>query len=237
VWSNALYAAFGQHHDRAVHTKGTILEGTFTPAPEARTIVRTPVFAGGPRPVVARFSLFAGVPTLPDNDDSAAPCGFAVKIKALDGDDFDIETNQHRNFIVATFDEFAVFMRALGATKPDSPHPNPVEQFLSTHPTAKEFLGSRTYRAVSEQLLGHVRVRRGIESSRGERDVSRRRRHWTASMTRRPIPTQRRCLNNTRNGVHSSTEYRSDRHHNSRSTEQRSHHSSPGDKHVGTPGG
>jgi len=44
---NALHAAFGQHHDRAVHTKGTILEGTFTPAPEARTIVRTPVFAGG----------------------------------------------------------------------------------------------------------------------------------------------------------------------------------------------
>jgi hypothetical protein len=26
------------------------------------------VFAGGPRPVVARFSLFAGVPTLSDND-------------------------------------------------------------------------------------------------------------------------------------------------------------------------
>jgi catalase len=60
---NALHAAFGQHHDRAVHTKGTILEGTFTPALEARTIVRTPVFAGGPLPVVARFSLFAGVPT------------------------------------------------------------------------------------------------------------------------------------------------------------------------------
>ena len=134
---NALHAAFGQHHDRAVHTKGTILEGTFTPAPEARTIVRTPVFAGGPRPVVARFSLFAGVPTLPDNDDGAAPSGFAVKIKALDGDDFDIEANQHHNFIVATFDEFAVFMRALGATKPDTPHPTPVEQFLSTHPTAR----------------------------------------------------------------------------------------------------
>jgi len=142
---NALHAAFGQHHDRAVHTKGTILEGTFTPAPEARTIVRTPVFAGGPRPVVARFSLFAGVPTLPDNDNGAAPSGFSVKIKALDGDDFDIETNQHHSFIVATFDEFAVFMRALGATKPDTPHPNPVEQFLSTHPTAKEFLGSRSY--------------------------------------------------------------------------------------------
>ncbi len=30
---NALHTAFGEHHARAVHTKGVILEGTFTPAP------------------------------------------------------------------------------------------------------------------------------------------------------------------------------------------------------------
>ena len=59
---NALHAAFGQHHDRAVHTKGTILEGTFMPAPQARTIVRTPVFAGGPRPVGARFRVTRSKP-------------------------------------------------------------------------------------------------------------------------------------------------------------------------------
>jgi catalase len=144
---NALHTAFGEHHARAVHTKGIILEGTFTPAPEARSIVKTPVFTGGPLPIIARFSLFAGVPELPDNDDGASPAGFAVKIKAPDGDDFDIELNQHKDFIVSTFDEFAVFLRAVGTTKPDSPHPNPVEQFLATHPHAKEFLGSRTYPA------------------------------------------------------------------------------------------
>jgi len=141
----ALHTAFGNHHARAVHTKGTILEGTFTPALEAKTIVKEPILAGNTVPVVARFSLFAGVPDLPDNDDGAAPAGFAVKIKAPDGDDFDIEANQHKDFIVATFDEFAVFLRAVGATKPDTPHPNPVEQFLASHPHAKEFLGSRTY--------------------------------------------------------------------------------------------
>ena len=143
----ALHAAFGEHHARAVHTKGVVLEGTFTPAQDARKIVRTPVFAGGTVPVVARFSLFAGVPNLADNDDAASPAGFAIKIRAPDGDDFDIETNQHNNFIVATFDEFAVFLRAVGATKPDTPHPNPVEQFLATHPKAKAFLESRTYPA------------------------------------------------------------------------------------------
>ncbi len=142
---NALHAAFGEHHARAVHAKGVIVEGTFTPDRGAAAIVSTPIFAGGPLPVVARFSLFAGVPDLPDNDDGAAPAGFAVKIKAPDGDDFDVEANQHHAFIVATFDEFALFLRAVGASKPDTPHPNPVEQFLAAHPGAKTFLETRTY--------------------------------------------------------------------------------------------
>jgi catalase len=142
---NALHTAFGEHHARAVHTKGVLLKGTFTPSSEARTLVKTPIFLGGSVPIIARFSVFAGVPNVPDNDDGAAPAGLGIKIKALDGDDFDIEANQHRDFIVATFDEFAVFLRAVGTTKPDTPHPNPIEQFLATHPHAKEFLSSLTY--------------------------------------------------------------------------------------------
>lgn len=142
---NALHAAFGNHHARAVHTKGTVLEGTFTPDPHAQALTKEPIFAGGPLPVVARFSDFAGVPNVPDNDDGAAPAGFAIKIKAPDGDDFDVVTNQHNNFIVATFDEFAVFLRAVAASGPDAPHPTPVEQFLGSHPKAAAFLGSLTY--------------------------------------------------------------------------------------------
>lgn len=143
----ALHTAFGEHHARAVHTKGVMLEGSFTPDRGARAIVREPIFAGGPLPVIARFSLFAGVPDLPDNDDGASPAGFAFKIKAPEGGDFDVEANNHGDFITATFDEFAIFLRAVGATRPDTPHPNPVEQFLAAHPHAREFLGSRTYPA------------------------------------------------------------------------------------------
>ena len=144
---NALHTAFGEHHARAVHTKGIIVEGTFTPSPQARSIVRTPIFAAGPLPIVARFSLFAGVPDIPDNDDAASPAGFAFKIVSPDGDDFDVEANQHNNFIVATFDEFATFLRALATSGRDAPHPTPVEAFLSTHPKAAQFLASRTYPA------------------------------------------------------------------------------------------
>ena len=140
----SLHTAFGDHHaehGRAIHAKGVIFEGTFTPAPEARSIVKTPIFTGGPLPIIARFSLFAGVPDVPDNNDAASPAGFSIKIKAVDGDDFDLQCINHRDFAVATSDEFAALMRALGTTKPGSPHPNPVEQFLATHPHTKEFLG------------------------------------------------------------------------------------------------
>lgn len=144
---NALHTAFGEHHARAVHTKGIVLEGTFAPSPKARTLVGESIFAGGTLPVIARFSDFAGDPDLPDNQDGASPAGFAVKIKAPDGDEFDVEAFQHKDFITASFDEFAVFLRAVGATTPATPHPTPVEQFLASHPHARAFLESRTYPA------------------------------------------------------------------------------------------
>jgi catalase len=142
---NALHTAFGEHHARAVHTKGVLVEGTFTPAREAQSIVREPIFTGGVLPVTGRFSVFAGVPDVPDNADGAAPAGFGIKIKAKDGEDFDIEANQHSSFIVATFDEFAVFLRAVGASGPEASHPTPVEQFLASHPAAATFLATLTY--------------------------------------------------------------------------------------------
>ena len=142
---DALHTAFGEHHARAVHTKGVMLEGSFTPAVVAKTLTKEPIFAGGTLPIVARFSLFAGVPTLPDNDDGASPAGFGVKIKAKGGEDFDIECNQHKDFITATTDEFRTFLQAVGvAGKGDKA---PLGAFLESHPHAREFLASRTYPA------------------------------------------------------------------------------------------
>lgn len=141
----ALHTAFGEHHARAVHTKGVMFEGTFTPAQGAQALTTEPIFRGGALPVVARFSLFAGVPDLPDNDDGASPAGFAVKIKAPDGDDFDIEANQHPDFITATSDEFAVFLRGLGAANKGDHAP--LDAFLAAHPHSRSFLASRTYPA------------------------------------------------------------------------------------------
>lgn len=142
---DALHTAFGEHHARAVHTKGVMVQGTFAPAKGAAMLTKEPIFAGGALPIIGRFSVFAGLPDLPDTDDNASPAGLGIKIKAKDGEDFDIEVNQHKDFITATSDDFAAFLRALPASGPNAPHPNPIEQFLATHPHAAEFLSTRTY--------------------------------------------------------------------------------------------
>jgi catalase len=140
---DALHAAFGEHHARAVHAKGILLTGSFSPDPAARSLSRAAVFAGGTLPVTARFSDFTGIPDIPDVIPEANPRGFAFKIKAGDGDMFDVVTHSFNGFPVATSDEFAAFLRSVGASGPDAPHPTAIEQFLQTHPIAKAFVTSQ----------------------------------------------------------------------------------------------
>ena len=139
---DALHAAFGEHHARAVHAKGILLEGSFTAARTARTVSREPIFAGGTLPVIVRFSDFTGIPDIPDTAGDANPRGFAVKIKARSGD-VDLVTHSFNGFPVATSDEFAVFLRAIGASGPGVAHPTPIEAFLDRHPIAKAFVTSQ----------------------------------------------------------------------------------------------
>jgi catalase len=48
--------------------------------------------------------------------------------------------NSHNGFVIGTGEDFAALLDALIATKPTSPHPTPVEKFLSTHPNAHKFV-------------------------------------------------------------------------------------------------
>ncbi|MBO9651483.1 MAG: catalase family peroxidase [Variovorax sp.] len=137
---DALHAAFGEHHARAVHAKGVILEGTFMADPGAKALSKAPIFASGRLPVTVRFSNFTGIPDIPDNIPEANPRGFAVKIKSSDGEAFDVVTHSFNGFPTSNSDEFAALLRSVGASGPDAEHPTPVERFLSTHPIAKTFL-------------------------------------------------------------------------------------------------
>ena len=69
----SMHSAFGYNHCRAVHAKGIILQGEFTPDTHAKEITKAPHLQGPSSKVTVRFSDFSGVPTIPDNDPMANP--------------------------------------------------------------------------------------------------------------------------------------------------------------------
>ena len=65
---------------RPAHAKGILLTGVFTPSSEAASLTRAPHFNRNSTPVTVRFSNFAGIPSIADNDpQEASPRGFAVR--------------------------------------------------------------------------------------------------------------------------------------------------------------
>ncbi|MGH7047130.1 MAG: catalase family peroxidase [Stellaceae bacterium] len=126
---------------RPAHAKGILLRGVFTPSPEAEALTRAPHLSRNSTPVTVRFSNFAGIPTIADNDpQGAGPRGFAVR--------FDLAPHIHTDIIAHSVDAFPVrtaeglvaFLNALVATKPAAPHPNAIERFLAAHPAAQTFV-------------------------------------------------------------------------------------------------
>ena len=61
---------------RPAHAKGILLTGTFTPSSEAATLTRAPHLHRNSTPVTVRFSDFAGIPTVADNDPQSGSARF-----------------------------------------------------------------------------------------------------------------------------------------------------------------
>lgn len=155
---DALHKAFGNHHVRAVHAKGTVLEGHFTPAEEARSLSKASLFAGGPFPATIRFSDFTGLPDIPDNSPNASPHGLAIKIKLGDGSTTDIVNHSFNGFPVANADEFRDLILALAASGPGAAKPTALDRFLESHPIAKTFLTTQKPPPVSFATLSYFGV-------------------------------------------------------------------------------
>src|SRR5258708_4084843 len=78
---DALNKRYGVHSGfRSNHAKGIVVEGSFTPTPEAAALSRSPIFAGATLPVTARFSDAGGMPDLHDAAPVANPHGMAIKL-------------------------------------------------------------------------------------------------------------------------------------------------------------
>lgn len=132
------HGAFGEHHARAVHAKGVILQGHFEPSEAAQTLSSATLFKH-PVPVIVRFSDFTGLPDIPDTSGSANPRGFAVKFLMPDGSNLDIVNHSFNGFPVATAAEFSTLLQVLGHSPAGTASPTPFDGFLAAHPKAKAF--------------------------------------------------------------------------------------------------
>jgi catalase len=119
---------------RALHAKGTMAEGTFTPSGElvGRTIASHLV--SGSSPATVRFSHSGGDPAVPDAVPSGR--GMAVKLRTPAGP-HDLVGVSSPNFLVR---DGASFLELLAARAPDpdtgAPDPARMLAFVDAHPEA-----------------------------------------------------------------------------------------------------
>ena len=137
---DALHTTFGTHRARAVHAKGIILQGVFTPDPRAKTLTTAAHLQDTGSTVTVRFSDFTGLPDIPDNSPLANPRGLAVKFAMPGGLTTDIVGHSFNGFPTATSDEFHDLLLSIAASGAEAAKPNALDRFLSSHPVAKTFL-------------------------------------------------------------------------------------------------
>src|SRR6185295_11949583 len=126
-----IHAIFGEHHERAVHAKGVVLEATFEPTEQARGLSKASVFASKV-PAMVRLSDTTGIPAIPDADPNASPHGLAVKFTLADGSEMDLVTHSFNGFPSATAADFDAFLKAVAASGPGVAKPTPIEKYLQT---------------------------------------------------------------------------------------------------------
>ncbi len=127
---DSLYGAHPEH--RALHTKGSWCEGTFTATPAAGELCRAFHLRGDPVSALIRFSNASGKPDAHDADREAR--GMAVKLRG-DGAEIDILATTTPTFVTRTPEDFLEFMR-LRLPDPETGEPNMerLGAFLGAHP-------------------------------------------------------------------------------------------------------
>jgi len=125
---------------RPAHAKGILVIGRFTPAESAPALSRAPHLARSATPVTVRFSDFAGIPAVPDNDPNASPRGLAVRFHLAEHVHTDIIAHSVDGFPVRTAEEFVEFLRAVYASVHSTEKPSAIEKFLGSHPAALAFV-------------------------------------------------------------------------------------------------
>ncbi|MEP6465870.1 MAG: catalase family peroxidase [Parafilimonas sp.] len=137
---DALHTAFGDNHSRAVHAKGIIFEGTFTPSKDAATITTAKHLQKQSSKVIVRFSDFTGIPDIADNAGAANPRGFSIKFIMNDGSTTDIVGHSFDGFPAKNSDDFRDLLLSISRSGEGAAKPTALDSFFATHPIAKTFL-------------------------------------------------------------------------------------------------
>ena len=153
-----LHSVFGEHHARAIHTKGIMLGGSFTPSPSAAQVSLAPHLNGSSVPVIVRFSNFAGVPDVPDNAPLASPRGLAIRFMLTGGSSTDIVSHSFNGFPSQNADQFRELLQAIAASGPTAAKPTALDGYLATHPAARHFLTAPKPDPVSYATLPYYGV-------------------------------------------------------------------------------
>lgn len=114
------------------HAKGVFVTGSFTPTEAAKELSTAPHFRH-PTLVIARLSLFTGIPDLPSTDERANPHGLAVRF-VLDPASrlgTDIICHASKLFPGSDGEEVLAFFRSL--------RDGTVTEYASSHPAAAAF--------------------------------------------------------------------------------------------------
>ena len=134
-------ALFGAHPGfRPAHAKGIMLNGTFTPTPEAASLSKAPHLNRPSSPATVRFSNSTGIPVIPDNDPNADPRGCAVRFYLADRVHTDIVAHSTNSFPARTGQDFLEFLTAITETDLTHIPGSPLEKYLGTHPAALAFV-------------------------------------------------------------------------------------------------
>lgn len=136
---DAQHKGFGFHGGRAVHAKGIVLEGKFTPDPQACRLTIARHLQKDVTDIVVRFSNFTSLLDIADNLKEANARGFAIKFIGPYGFTTDIVAHSYNGFPVKTTDDFRDFLMALAVSGPGSAKPTEVEKYLESHPATKAF--------------------------------------------------------------------------------------------------
>ncbi len=137
---DTLHSVFGDHHARAIHTKGIMLTGTFTPAALAAKFSSAPHLQHVAVPVIVRFSNFAGIPDVADNNPLAAPRGVGIRFTLPGGQSTDLDAHSFNGFPSPNTDDFRDLLQAIAASGPTAAKPTKLDAYLASHPAAKHFL-------------------------------------------------------------------------------------------------